>query len=182
MFRTTNLVRTADPTGGPKRLSLRKWLFMELWPGNPGGSGNPLAKCPKKQPRAYWNSLQSLRWRCYLAFGSAYLLVALYLCGMLPGIPRWALPIFLLFAMSSGALWSLATRRRLRGFVRKLREQDMHLCMNCGYSLHGLPARHVCPECGTDYDVDALRQAWEHWIKKRRLPDESLEPPSSSES
>ena len=25
-------------------------------------------------------------------------------------------------------------------------------CVECGYSLRGLPARHACPECGLEYD------------------------------
>jgi hypothetical protein len=29
-------------------------------------------------------------------------------------------------------------------------------CPNCGYSLEGLPGRHVCPECGLEYEKDAV--------------------------
>ncbi len=29
-------------------------------------------------------------------------------------------------------------------------------CLVCGYSLHGLPDVHRCPECGTDYDRRTL--------------------------
>lgn len=38
------------------------------------------------------------------------------------------------------------------------------LCPRCRYSLHGLPDRHHCPECGFAYDVHAKVFAASRWI------------------
>jgi hypothetical protein len=58
---------------------------------------------------------------------------------------------------------------RMKG---ELLENEHLLCLHCGYSLKGLPSEHVCPECGRPYSADTLRQAWRHWIEKRKLPEQ----------
>ncbi len=40
-------------------------------------------------------------------------------------------------------------------------------CQRCGYSLLGLPERHVCPECGAEYDL--RRPLWRPRIDWRRV-------------
>jgi hypothetical protein len=37
------------------------------------------------------------------------------------------------------------------------------ICPDCGYVLVGLPPEHSCPECGTPYSHDRIRDQWIVW-------------------
>ncbi len=52
----------------------------------------------------------------------------------------------------------------VRRFRTRLRTEDYQLCLSCGYRLHGLPASHVCPECGVAFTKADVRQRWNQWI------------------
>jgi len=52
------------------------------------------------------------------------------------------------------AFWDVYTVRR------RLSENDLLLCTNCGYSLLGLPTNGRCPECGTIYESGNVRYIW----------------------
>lgn len=60
-----------------------------------------------------------------------------------------------------------------RRFKARLKQVDMRLCLGCGYILTGLPDDHRCPECGSPYKIEETRAAWDHWVRTRRLPEES---------
>ena len=52
----------------------------------------------------------------------------------------------------------------------QLADNDYLMCLSCAYSLKGLPEEHVCPECGTEYTAEQVRNAWQHWVTKLKLP------------
>lgn len=70
----------------------------------------------------------------------------------------------LFIAVSVG--WLIAgNRMRMR-----LARARFQVCLNCGYSLRGLPERGCCPECGSEYELSRVRQVWRAylWHKSRR--------------
>ncbi len=81
---------------------------------------------------------------CCLAYGMSHL------GRSAPG--RWwvqALPQLLLYLLVP-LISAVAFRRTVRQSLRKqLADQDVPICINCGYDLRGSEDR--CPECGTDF-------------------------------
>lgn len=47
---------------------------------------------------------------------------------------------------------------------RRLSDNDLLLCTNCGYSLLGLPTEGQCPECGAVYEVGNVRYIWGEFL------------------
>lgn len=47
-------------------------------------------------------------------------------------------------------------------------EYDNNLCLMCGYCLKHLPEKHICPECGTHYDLDHVVAEWQTYLSSRR--------------
>lgn len=66
-----------------------------------------------------------------------------------------------------GLLATLAIWLRIRGIVRRAHSLSCELCEHCAYHLRGLPTRHACPECGSDYDLDRTRAKWEFIVRLR---------------
>lgn len=56
----------------------------------------------------------------------------------------------------------------------QLADNDYLMCLNCAYSLKGLPEEHVCPECGTEYTAERVRNAWQQWVTNLKLPAEVI--------
>jgi hypothetical protein len=81
----------------------------------------------------------------------------------------------LLGALVCGALLlagGVFSRIQTRKWRRVAHDCDYELCPDCGYWLHELPAKHVCPECGRGYEIDAVRAAWLNTFDKpRHLPE-----------
>lgn len=74
--------------------------------------------------------------------------ISLHLVGLLSGIGI--------------ALWSYVAQRRLARYVRTLEYQ---VCLRCGYDLRYSTVESVCPECGTRFSSDHMRQEWEKWLR-----------------
>ncbi len=47
-------------------------------------------------------------------------------------------------------------------------------CLHCHYELHGLPASHICPECGRSYDVHT--RVWRRRPRHRDTVRDALGP------
>jgi hypothetical protein len=69
---------------------------------------------------------------------------------------HWLMPTFLVLMFGLGMIRLVAVRR----FCADLFANDFEMCVECGYSLTGLPERPQCPECGKAYDMKDTRLAW----------------------
>lgn len=99
------------------------------------------------------------RWLLMAAFvgGGLFFLWALYLRDFLPADMRWLrhLLIWPTFILAGLAYYAdhLHKRRARR------RAQTGH-CPTCGYSLRGLDAEPLCPECAAPKDVRTVARRW----------------------
>lgn len=81
------------------------------------------------------------------------------------GLPGWTVWFtqhgvgLLIFAASLLCVLSVRDSAVER-FCRRAREHDYAICPECGYLLENLPANHKCPECGTPYDLNQIREVW----------------------
>ncbi len=67
-------------------------------------------------------------------------------------------------------VWIFVVPRMVaRGFATMLRAAEYRICMQCGQLLRGLPDRHLCPECGSQYDYDRLAENWKAWLRMVNL-------------
>ena len=134
-------------------------------------------RCPKGMPLAEWRSVGT-RWLVLPLLIGSWFVVLLLLC--LP-IANWLesgsvypLPppeIMLQVVLVVGACSTfmhivLAVRRRR--FRRAVRDRRYEVCLDCGYTLRGLPEAYRCPECGCTYNIEEVCKVWEDWIEMRR--------------
>ncbi len=63
-------------------------------------------------------------------------------------------------------VWLYVFYRPRRRFVARLETLEHRVCLRCGYALVSLPARHRCPECGLNYDIDDVRRVWKEWMDR----------------
>lgn len=55
---------------------------------------------------------------------------------------------------------------RVNRVRQRVKRENYLLCMKRMYSLGSLPASGRCPECGTPYDVEKLKEDWVRSLKK----------------
>ena len=140
------------------------WWEHELWAGNPLGKlgkGVPLRR-PRWMPKPYWQRVTWIRgvW-CALLLGAV----------VLPRLfTSFGIAYLALVVIAAGVLWVVCPRIAFHGLKGRLVENDCLMCLSCGYPLRGLPARHVCPECGWAYDAEKVQGAWRYWLDVRKLP------------
>ncbi|MHC4947809.1 MAG: hypothetical protein ACYTG1_06055 [Planctomycetota bacterium] len=137
-------------------------------PGNPGKLRRVGPRYPEvgPAPMKHRKRLRPLQWTTanlektsvgVAAGGVATMLVAGHFFG---GLAEWsdALMPFLSIASLVGGLglfvYAWRRRRRILG------ENDLRVCGRCLQVLRGLPDRGRCPECGDDYEIEAVRAAW----------------------
>lgn len=58
--------------------------------------------------------------------------------------------------------------RHLRKICLKALNANLAICLDCGYSLEGLPESHRCPECGSAYQLAETKRKWKLWFATRR--------------
>ena len=57
-------------------------------------------------------------------------------------------------------------RKKKRIYVERLREARFEICLECGYSLSGLPEEGRCPECGEQYQKTGVVARWHNWAQE----------------
>jgi predicted RNA-binding Zn-ribbon protein involved in translation (DUF1610 family) len=132
---------------------------------------------PCDMPMAYWRRAQPYRWAlaascvvvAVLGAFSLYFVFVLAWYGWgagnariaaAPIRPSWFPPIVAVAVLTMEVL-KRSLRRRYRRFVVT---RNGSACTNCGYDLTGLPAEHLCPECGERYNIQHVRQQWDDWF------------------
>jgi len=123
---------------------------------------------PADLPNAAWRALGALR---PLLFAGACLDIAVAIsiigCG-LSGLGLWqwrSAPVVVPPAVMPAVI-GLTTLINLHPWVESARdaarvhELDGWMCLDCGYSLRGLPDVGTCPECGWGYEINVVRETW----------------------
>lgn len=111
---------------------------------------------------------------CVHSFAAVYFVPGAYMQHLLLGL---YLPMALLMLPVG-----LVCRRRMVRLARRAADAGFRLCECCAYDLTGLPARHTCPECGCEFDVEALRPRWRGWASYFLWPSEVGQPTLPSHS
>lgn len=168
--------------------ALERWLYPEMAAIR---ERNLVARVQREMPRRVWRTP-----RFFLTV--AGMLGGAVLIGFMPSLlaQRFRSAGFggivvvgAVFGFAQGGIFALAftvaLRRPMRRFLREvLREDGEPVCLECGYSLRGLPEPR-CPECGfvspaLDGDVNpvasaadpaATREAWERPLDDSGRPE-----------
>jgi hypothetical protein len=119
-------------------------------------------------------ALRHLGWR-KLYFLPALLLIAFIIsCFIWPFLLRFTIQLNFKWIAILLAIPFVLTFHGLRLAIRSRTDP---FCIHCGHCLLGLPAVHICPECGRPYDlamVDEYRRdpQWfiQRWRERRQLP------------
>lgn len=101
-----------------------------------------------------WAFLYVIAW---VGYGVFSLLVTSSKLALVVLILVWGLVMLL---MDLTARW---INKRVR---KNVLANEFRICINCGYRLRNLPARHRCPECGTQYDAIELERKWRDWFSR----------------
>ena len=79
-----------------------------------------------------------------------------------------------------GILWALAIPVALLADVvrRVTSARTEPFCIHCGYALHGLPERGICPECGSGYSRQIIEEYRRdpNWFIQRYKAQKNLPP------
>ena len=81
-------------------------------------------------------------------------------------LARVARGVYLLGCPAAGLVLLAFYTVRYIGLRRRLRRNGYRLCPRCEYPLTGLPERHVCPECGRQYEKASVERQWKRWVHR----------------
>ncbi len=117
-------------------------------------------------PPALWGHLRPLRVLC----GSALILTGLGVVAFVSGLTS-ARHGVIAAGMVSCFLASMTpylAKRRLRRFAQEIIADNFERCLQCDYSLKGLPDKHRCPECGEPYDITLIKDTWRRYFEEQK--------------
>ena len=139
----------------------------ELWPDSTPMQG-ALLRRPTHMPRPFWSRVAWVRIPCWAMYVSGFSVVVT--SGSSPTFATIGLFVGLGLIFGAWLVWSIFPSTAKRRMVKRLEECDYRLCLTCGYRLEDLPLKHVCPECGSTFDIEQVRAAWRHWVQRNRVP------------
>jgi hypothetical protein len=84
----------------------------------------------------------------------------------LPFAPPSTMLVLSIGQVASALCLCIVPRLRERRFKTDVRGRGYEVCLECGYSLQGLPDIHRCPECGVHYAKDSVRAEWKAWFTR----------------
>ena len=108
-------------------------------------------------PRTVWSSFRNVRILLVVVVLFSFLLMFLL------SNTKYNVGI-ILAPISIGGI-SYYIRACMQKFSIELLNKKLFCCLDCGYDLNGLPDRHICPECGTNYDRDDTQEVWKNFIQ-----------------
>jgi hypothetical protein len=123
---------------------------------------------PADLPKAAWRALGAMRSLLLVGASLDVAIAVSIIGGGLSGLGLWpwrAAPIVVPLAIMPAVI-GLTTLVNLHPWVELGRVstcvQDVGgcMCLDCGYSLRGLPDVGTCPECGLPYEIDTVRETW----------------------
>ncbi len=148
-------------------------FFRPMHRGN--GFHYMTGRCPKEMPRGQWESVSRPKWPIWVSLLGVWGACAVFIMVALDAARMGLKPhsfvlvcmlfVGILYAVSMVFLCAIP-RIRERRFERTVRTIQYEVCLNCGYSLHGLAEVHRCPECGTEYDKEKVRRDWRAWFAR----------------
>ncbi len=135
------------------------------------------AKVPPYARRMYWVYMVVMLTPMFLLMITQIFAIQLWSSGQFPS-PFFYLSYAFLVWVALGVFLLKLKERRL---ARRIWDADGRLCPKCAYDLRGLPDRHRCPECGTEYEAASIRSDWSKWPPATRGigPLETSSHPSS---
>jgi len=71
----------------------------------------------------------------------------------------------LLILASSESLIVLLARHRAVKLMRSARDRTYRICPNCSYDISARESISACPECGREYDQQAIELMWRNLMK-----------------
>ena len=107
-------------------------------------------------PPVLWNRIREVRWLSLLFF--CYVGICLF-----GGYISIGTALFLL--LINTLLVAFKTRTEVNKIKDLVEDRSFLVCLHCGYSLNGSLEDGRCSECGCDYDLDSIRQAWISCLK-----------------
>ncbi len=129
---------------------------------------SPSPPAPKAMSSAGWKQAR-------LVIGASVVLSAGYILMMFS--KRNVLAAHIAWTTAGAIFFYYAAYRFRRArvkFVADLRANDFAHCLECGYSLKGLPAKHKCPECGNDFDIAMVQESWKKYFADQAQSDPML--------
>lgn len=134
-------------------------------------------RCPNGMPNGAWKGVRVPMWPIWILFA----IILVYGMQALLMLMHWEGIISISLVPSSQVMvaWSIAVvvaciclwaipHMRERRFHRAVLALHYEVCLNCGYNLTGLPAKHECPECGSTYQKEKVCQEWRAWFDSSR--------------
>lgn|GEM_PF-7042272 len=108
------------------------------------------------------------RYRSLEILAGGLALFVIVLPGQWPTFSSGCVVVALCALAAVALLLEFLARTEVRRIERSAVEYDNSLCLICGYCLKHLPETHMCPECGTQYDLNHVVAEWQAYFISRK--------------